>query len=162
RPYVIYSEASAGNNPLVKRFNGTTWEMVGTGAIAVERGTGLGIAIDQTDNTVFVTFVAGTGSTGAIRMYSFNGTSWTDIPFPNATLNGNATTGSVLGARHTSIALDGNNNPFISYSNGSNSLKATVIKYNRLTSEWTLSGIISTRDASWTNISRSLSGNLYT
>lgn len=159
-PYVVFSEFSNGGIPFVKKFNGTAWETVGGQAISADRASSVGIAMDRTTNTPFVLYLRGTDSTLPITLYTLSAGSWTPIALPASSVNG-ANSGSISNTRHASIALDANNNPNIAYFNAQNSNKATVIKYDRTTSTWSLSGAISTRDATYIKIFKSLSDNLY-
>ncbi|MBC8054853.1 MAG: T9SS type A sorting domain-containing protein [Sphingobacteriaceae bacterium] len=161
-PYVIFSDFSLGGNPYVKRFIGAAWETVGAGPVSTDKAPGVGITIDQTTNTPFIVYLAGSGTVLPLKVMSYTGTTWSSIAFPvSLTVNG-ATSGSVSAARHSAIALDGDNNLSVAYFNASNSNRATVIKYNRATSEWSLSGSLSGRDASYINITKGLNGDLYT
>jgi len=160
RPYVIFSEFSSGGNPFVKRFNGTGWEEVGSGAISTDRAAGVGITIDQSSNTLFVVYLSGAGTAPGLKVLSFSGTAWNVLPFPGDNINGDKNT-SVTGTRHSAITLDHDNNPCIAYFNTANNNKATVIRYNRSSSKWELLGVLSGRDVNYINITRSLSGDLY-
>jgi len=159
-PYVVFSEFGSGGKPYVKRFNGISWETVGAAAVSADIASAVGITIDQEKKIPYIVYVGGSGSTGPLQMYKFNAGTWSLVPFPAATVNG-AASGNVTAARHSSILLDADNNPIIAYFNSSNSNKTTVIKYDKATSVWSLLGAVSTRDATYINLTKSLNGDLY-
>jgi hypothetical protein len=69
-PYIIYAEG-AGLNPFVKRFNGSTWEIVGGDMVSAQRAIGVSIAIDNNDipYIVYINHATATSSTGNLIVY---------------------------------------------------------------------------------------------
>lgn len=170
-PYVIFSEFSSGGNPHVKRYNGTIWESVGGGAISTDVASGVSIAFNPANNTPYIAYTFGTGSTGTLKVFSLSNNAWAQVNIPTTgytysngtvypSINGTAA-GSINGIRHTSIAFDSENNLNIAYFNFPNGSKATVIKYNPTTAVWTVSGTLSTRDVTYVSLIKGGNGNLY-
>ena len=123
-PYIVYAEMSLGGSPIVKRFLNGVWETVGVGAVAAEKASGVGIAFDA-ENTPYLTYAAGTGTTGPLKLFRLQDGTWQSIAVPG-TVNG-AGSGSTTNVRHANIVIDKSNNPVLAYFNASNSNRATVI-----------------------------------
>ena len=75
--YVAYQSTSpTPAYTMVKKYNGTTWDLVGTnGYASAAAGAKPKISVDQTDNTVYVCFM---DANGYPVVRKFNGTSWVD------------------------------------------------------------------------------------
>ena len=168
-PFVIFTDfTNASVN--VKKFDGTNWVQVGTGAVSTEKGAGVGIAFNPSTDLPYVAYTYGTGSTGTLRVYTLANNAWspvviptTDVIFnsnPYPSING-AVAGSITGIRHTSIAFDSENNLNIAYFNFANGSKATVIKYNPVSTTWSVSGTLSNRDVYFVSLIKGGNGNLY-
>ncbi len=163
RPLIVYSEGT-NLNPNVKRFNGTAWESVGSSPIYTDRAIGVGMGVDSTSNIPYIVYIklsTATATTGALVVARFSTTNWDSIPIPNPVSGGSATTGATTSIRHSSISFNKTWNPVVSYFNTGNSNKNTVIIYNKLTSAWSFSGAISTRDAPNSSLARSANGDVY-
>lgn len=168
-PFVVFAEFGTGV-PYVKKYNGTSWELVGGAAVSADRAAGVGIAFNPTTNTPFIAYTNGTGSTGTLKVYSLASNVWSPVAIPTAnititsgtypSINGTAA-GSISGIRHTSIAFDSENNLNIAFFNFANGSKATVIKYNPSTAVWSVSGTLSTRDVYSVSLIKGGNGNLY-
>jgi len=159
-PYVVFSEfGTNGGHPYVKKFNGNSWEIVGTGEVSTDMAPAVGIAFDNTGTIPYITYVGSSGTSGPIKLYRFSNNAWENIAVPNQV--NSATSGQTSAVRHTSIVIDSNNNAYIAYFNTSNGNKATVIKYAIPTTTWSLSGTLSSKDVPFVNIVKSQSENLY-
>lgn len=151
-PYIAFGEA--GMLPYVKKFNGTTWETVGTGAVATGTAAALSLAIDSTDKPWVVYCNLGTSttaSTGTMAVYSFNGSTWTETVNPTP----------ISGIRHTNIAVRDNNSLCVAYFNTGNTNKATAIIYDKSTNTWGTAATLASRDSPNINLINDNSGNLY-
>ncbi|RRN76423.1 hypothetical protein EIM50_24765, partial [Pseudoxanthomonas sp. SGD-10] len=145
-PYVIFSEFGTNSGrPVVKKFSGNAWVTVGSTQISTDKATSVGIAFDHQGTTPYITYAAGTGSTGDLKLYRYTNDNWQNISIP-AQVNG-SNTGQTTGARHPNIVIDQNNQLFIAYFNSGNDNKATIIKYTIAINTWSFSQAISTRDS---------------
>ena len=153
-PYIAYSEA--GMIPHVKKFNGTSWENVGTGAVSGDFAAAVSLAIDSTDKPwlVYSKLSTTASSTGNMTLYNFNGNSWslvTSNPIPT------------VAVRHTNIAVRDNNSLCIVYFNiasGANN-RATAILYDKLNDTWSSGTYLAARDSPNISLINDKSGNLY-
>jgi rhamnogalacturonan endolyase len=171
-PYVIY--ADFGNNAgaaSVKKYNGTTWENIGGATIFADRATGLGLAIDPANGVIYTAFLAGSGTTNSLRVFVFKNNAWAAISITaNTVISGSnsyqsindAVSGAYSAARHSSLTLDRDKNLIIGFFNAANSNRATYLKYNQTTNVWSLSGLVSTRDASYIKLTTANNGDVYT
>jgi hypothetical protein len=75
-PYVLY-ESPTNNGVYVMKFNGSSWEDVGSGAISTENYNNLTIKINPSTNQPWVAMKAqASGTASNIDVYSYNGSSW--------------------------------------------------------------------------------------
>ena len=166
-PYITYSERSSANyNPYVKRFVSGAWQTVGGAAVSTDTALSNNIAVD--DNGVpYLVYIkqqtSTTASTGTIKTFRFNSDStvWEDVSPVSPVAPGSASTGATTGARHTSIVMDSDYNPIVSYFNTSNSNRSTIIRYDKLTGTWSFIGTTGTRDAPYNTLIRDNGGNVY-
>jgi hypothetical protein len=151
-PYVAFGDV--GMIPYVKKFNGTSWETVGTGAVATGTAAAVGLTIDSADKPWLVycsLSTSTTASSGTIALYNYNGSTWTAITNPTP----------ITGARHTNIAIKDANTLCIAYFGINNSNKATAILYNKLTNTWTNSATLASRDSPNISLINDNAGNVY-
>jgi len=149
-PYVAFSDT--GVIPYVKKFNGTTWEIVGSGAVS-----GLGalpsLVIDATDKPwlVYCRLAGAADQNGTMALYSFNGSTW--VESVNST--------PISNLRQICIAnRDANNLCIVSFDIG-NSNKATSIIYTKSTNTWSAKTSLSTRDGQGITLINDNSGNVF-
>lgn len=149
-PYVAFSEA--GMLPYVKKFNGTTWETVGSGAVPGGYGASVGLAIDANDKPwlTYLSLTATNSSTGTVVLYGYNGTAWTAVTIPTP-----------MSGRHTNIAIKDSNTLCIAYFNTGNTNRATAILYNKSTNTWTNSATLASRDSPNISLINDNAGNVY-
>jgi hypothetical protein len=151
-PYIAFGD---GSNliPYVKKFDGTSWVTVGTGAVnALAKAVALSLVIDEEDVPwlVFSSLSTPTSSTGTMALYNYSGGIWVPVSVPITS-----------GIRHTSMALNAAGNLAIAFFNTGNSNKATVVVYNKAAGTWSSSTSLSGRDAPNISMIRDASGNLY-
>ncbi|MDD2965551.1 MAG: hypothetical protein PHU33_16530, partial [Bacteroidales bacterium] len=119
-PYLAYQSTSGNYRANVLKFNGTTWEQVGSANFTPGKAYELSLAIDNTD-TPHLAFQDQnvTGSKASVMKY--NGSSWVNV----------GSSGFSAGlASSLSLAFDNTNQPWVAYKDGSISSKVTVQKYN--------------------------------
>lgn len=152
-PYVIFKDGSCNpNGPTVVKFDGNSWVTVGSSCIS---GTSSGdtpdIAID-TNNIPYIVYQKDWTLQRAVCQ-KFNGSIWEDVG-----LNGISTNKIT----YTKIGFNGNNDPFITYSDKTDlDSKATVKKFDGV--NWVTignEGFSLTRSASL-NLGVSKGGTLY-
>ncbi|MEJ6979468.1 T9SS type A sorting domain-containing protein [Pedobacter sp. P351] len=156
-PYVVHTEQSETNKPYVKRFINNSWETLGGTSVSAERAAGLSLAIDQTTDNVYVGYVniLGTGTTnsnGSLTLGIYNGSAWT-TKAPS----------TVLTARHSTMELDGNNNPVFAFTNTGGSNRANIIRYDRTAETWGTPFTLSTttQGVGTMKMARSQRGDIY-
>jgi hypothetical protein len=118
-PYIAYMDESIGGAVVVKKFNGTTWEVVGNAGIYNNYSSNVSLAIAP-DGTLYVSFLsAPIGTlTPVLNVFKFNGSAWADIkPFKN------------MLAVYLSIAAGPDGALYLSYAGAGVSPAATVYKY---------------------------------
>ncbi|WP_141226130.1 rhamnogalacturonan lyase family protein [Flavobacterium fluvii] len=150
-PYIAYIES--GMIPYVKKFNGTAWETVGTGAVTTGFAAAPGLVIDATDKPwlVFLKLTATTDGSGTVGLYSFNGSTWTESVNPTP----------ITSVRHPAIAVRDASTLCIAYFSTANTNRATVTSFDKLTNTWSSATTIGTRDSPYISLINDNSGNLY-
>jgi hypothetical protein len=119
-PYVVYADSDSSYRAFVKKYDGTQWVTVGGAAATTNRAHETRIAIDG-NNVPYIVY-SDWGDTAKTKVMTYDGSKWVNVGLP-----GN--TASVGATNYTSIAIDGNNIPYILYLDYSESQKATVMKY---------------------------------
>lgn len=183
--YVTFAERAITVNPVttvttvqgayVKRFNGTSWVAVGsaTGLVSADTWTvGNAIALDQT-NVPYVVYIkqASTGAetAGILNAYRLNLSNvWESLAIPVTVSPGtyiDATpftgSGSSVGARHSTITMDSDNNPMVTITSTNDSNKTTVFRYTKSTNLWDYLGNVGTRDGSRVTLTNGGNGNVF-
>lgn len=170
--YVIFADFGANAGAAsVKKYNGSAWESVGAATLSVDRATGLGLVIDPTNNVIYTAFLAGSGTTNTLKVLAFKNNAWSAIAITANTVTSgtntyqsinDAVSGAYSAARHSTLTLDRDKNLIIGFFNAANSNRATYLKYNQTTSVWSLSGVVSTRDANYIKLITASNGDVYT
>ncbi len=119
-PYVAYQEYNdTRNKASVMKFNGTSWEIVGSAGFSAGQAPYTSLAISS-GGTPFVAYMDG-GNGDKATVMKFNGSNWEAV--------GNAGFSAGL-AYYTSITLDAGDTPYVIYQDNQNGKKATVKKFN--------------------------------
>jgi len=149
-PYIAFSET--GMLPYVKKFNGTAWETVGSGAVPGGFGASVSLAIDSNDKPwlTYLSLAATNSSTGTVALYGYNGTAWTAVTIP-----------TTMSGRHTNIAIKDANTLCIAYFNTGNTNRATAILYNKTTNTWGTAATLASRDSPNISLINDNAGNVY-
>jgi hypothetical protein len=118
-PYVVGTGGTGTGKATVTKYNGSSWETVGTAGFSAGSVSYTSIAIDGSD-TPYVVYQDYDNSNKATVM-KYNGSSWVNV----------GTAGFSAGqALYSSIAIDGSGTPYVVYQDYGSSNKATVMKYN--------------------------------
>jgi hypothetical protein len=156
-PYVAYSDA--GMIPYVKKFDGSSWAVVGTGAVAGGFAAAESLVIDSSGIPwlAYCSLVAVNSNVGQLALCSYNsGTNaWVQVTVPAG-----ATSTATTGARSTSLAISGTNTLCIAYFNTSNTNRATAVIYNKLIPAWTFATLAS-RDSPYLSVTNDSANNVY-
>lgn len=160
---VAFSDG-AGFTPFVKKLTAQGWTTLGGGSAAAERALAINLAVDSSTNLPWLVYMqqpAAGNTTGPARVLRFDGNAWVPVPLPAQLEGGNAATGATSSIRHTAIAFNKDWNPVIAYFNTGSNNRATAALYNKQTGSWSLSGILSGRDAPAISLVRDARGNLF-
>lgn len=153
-PYIAFRDQSNGAKASVMKFNGTTWEYVGT------PGFSSGVAGDtkiQFDNNgvLHVAFSDATNA-GKATVMKFNGTAWEFVGTAGFTAGNSFWYG---------FKFDNNNVPYLSYMDGvsGGGNKLTVKKFNSGSNTWDTVGTerFSGSYVGWTSLSFDSNNKLY-
>ncbi len=129
-PVVVYSDKSEGGKASVQKYNGTSWEYLGTPGFTTDQVVKNSIAL-ASDGTPYIAYVKFIG--GGVFVEKFNGTNWELV----------GTSVDNTGGRFMSLAMGPNNTPYVAYNNqlDQNDLESgqiNVKKFNGVT--WELVG----------------------
>ncbi|GAA4468991.1 hypothetical protein GCM10023093_27760 [Nemorincola caseinilytica] len=123
-PYVVYKDAyyMYNNKATVMKFNGSSWEYVGTPGLSPGSADHTSIAIDG-GGTPYVAFSDGNNS-GKVTVMRYLSGAWTTV----------GTAGFSAGsASYIDLAMSSTGIPYVVYKDGGNSNKATVMRFNGTT-----------------------------
>lgn len=159
--YVAYQDKSELPGMVrVKKFDGTNWVNVGSPMLAIT-GPGAIAAMDiylafDIANTPYVSYSHGFQGPPRLSVEKFNGTDW-ELVGPAQFSSGTYET-----SLFSSLALP-KDAPYVAYQHGGLNNKASVMKYNNLTSTWEHVGpdAISDSTAAFTSIALDGNGNVY-
>jgi|LauGreDrversion4_2_1035121.scaffolds.fasta_scaffold46504_1 hypothetical protein len=140
--YLSYTDMSNGYKATVMKFNGSTWETLGT-ATSGMAGTPR-IAIGSNG----IPYLAYVAESGLVTVMKYNGTKWENI----GTLG---KSGRVPDHYSIKLELSYDNIPYVAYIDGTNANQATVMKYNSGTT-WSKVGTGSISTASINDLSLAL------
>lgn len=122
--YVVFQDA--GSTPsyraTVKKFDGTNWVLIGARGFTSDRANYNAISFNPITHEPYVAFQDEANSS-KLSVMKFNGTSW-DLVGPAGISD------SIISAKKRHVVFDSAGNPFVIYSDSSNSYKSTVKKFN--------------------------------
>ena len=149
-PYVAYSDEGNSGKATVSKYNGSSWEIVGSAAFSAGYVNYTSIAINSSGIPYVVYKDAGNGNKATVM--KFNGSSWETVGIAGF---------SAGQVDYTSIAIDGSGVPYVVYEDWGNSNKATVMKYNGSSWEIVGSAAFSAGYVNYTSIAVNSSGIPY-
>lgn len=151
-PFIAFGDG-ANLTPYVKKFDGTSWVTVGTGAVdASMKAVALSLTFDEADTPwlVFCSLSTATSTTGTMVLYKCTSNVWSSV-----------TVSVTAAVRHTNIALNAAGNLTIAFFNTANTNRANIITYNKTDNTWSGTTTLSSRDAPNLSLISDISGNLY-
>lgn len=133
RPVVGYGNGANSGKFTVNRFNGTSWELVGADGFTGYTALNGVMTLDKSGNP-WVAFADGTRA-NRVTVMKYDGTQWVTVGTAGFSA-GAMTTYAVY--RMCSLVIDNTGNPIVMYVDGSNSNKATAMRFNG--TDWVLLG----------------------
>ena len=128
-PYVAYIDYST-MKPLVKKYNGAMWVLVGDNNMSTNSASDIAMTIDNDDNLFVVYGDYRSASKLTVGVFLKNATYWETVGasgFSDAGINT---------ARSISISTDKSGVPYVAYLDQAQSNKATVKKYDVIHNSW--------------------------
>ncbi|MEO6761227.1 MAG: choice-of-anchor U domain-containing protein, partial [Candidatus Saccharimonadales bacterium] len=114
-PYVAYMDYASGNKVTVMKFDGNSWQNVGSAGFSAGQSNYISLALDG--DTPYVAYMDYGDKATVMK---FDGTSWVNV----------GSAGFSAGqAAFISLKLDGDT-PYVAYSDSGNGYKATVMKFD--------------------------------
>ena len=115
-PYIVYRDGSNSNKASVKKYNGSSWVIVGGAGLSAGTVTYTTIAIDGS-GTPYVAYQDG-GNSNKATVMKYNGSGWVTV----------GSAGFSAGrVNYPDLAIDGSGTPYVVYQDGG---MATVMKFN--------------------------------
>jgi hypothetical protein len=119
-PYIAYAAGASNERMTVKKFNGTSWVLVGTaGFTPLGSAYATQIVFDPTTNTPYVCYYRHGGS-NRVNVMKFDGTAWVVVGASDFT---STTT-------HVRMAITSTGVPYVAYVDSGISNKVSVQKFN--------------------------------
>jgi hypothetical protein len=134
-PYVVYrddddNDRFTTNPATVKKFDGSSWDTVGTAGFSAGGVTSTSIVVNSADTPYVAYQVADPTLTNDLKatVMKFDGSSWITV----------GTAGfSDSAVYYPDLAFNANDTPHVVYKDGAKSDKATVMKYDSAGDSWT-------------------------
>jgi len=117
-PYVAYEDLSNSRKLTVKKYNGSSWEIVGSAGFSAGRATYIDMIIDSDDN-IYVGYTDHSNS-HELTIMKYNG-SWSAVG------SAGFTPGS---ASNIKVQVDSDDSLFVAFGDGSNSNKLSVMHFD--------------------------------
>ena len=137
-PLVAYRDADNGNQGIVKKLNGNSWDTVGSPGLPSNP-----MVVTDYQNTPYV------ASRNTATVKKFNGSDWITVGGGNFT---------EAGIDYCSIAINSKGTPYVAFSDGDNTGKISVMKYNG--TSWVPVGNVGfTPTATYNNTSMAIDGS---
>ena len=159
-PYIAFGD-NGTLKPFVKKFDGTSWVTIGSGALNTTAiAIGVSLVLDEADVPwlVFCNLGTTTATTGTMTLYKYTAGVWTTVATPPA----------IGGVRHTSMVLNSAGNLAIAFFDATGSTpgpsggnRATIVEYNKSGATWGGLVRLGTRDSPNISLIKDVSGNLY-
>ena len=118
-PYIAYSDGENGGRMTVRKYNGSSWTIVGSAGFSAGNSTYIDIAF-AANGTPFVSY-ADMGNGDKISVMKYNGSSWVQV---------GAAGFSATYMTRNSIAVDPAGTPYVSYFDYANTKGAIVMKFD--------------------------------
>nr|WP_299068175.1 BspA family leucine-rich repeat surface protein [uncultured Allomuricauda sp.] len=118
RPCIAFSDYRNSKKATVRRFEGTSWEMVGSPGFSDGQADYTSIAMNSSG--IFYVVYSDVANSGKATVKRFNGTTWESV--------GEGISSGL--ASDTTIAIDHNGVPYVAYVDEDNFGKATVSRFN--------------------------------
>lgn len=119
QPYVVYADGAYGERPLMKRYNGTAWVMVGEPSLSAGDAQDIKVVCDKS-GAPYVAY-ADADRNYRLTVKKYDGNKWITL----------GTAGFSAGVvEKPSIVLGPNGVPYVCYIDWANAGKLTVMRYN--------------------------------
>ncbi len=113
-PYLVYSDAANAGKATVMKFNGSSWDMVGSAGFTPEAGWAFSLAFAP-DGAPYLAYTASSAQSGVMK---YTGGSWITV--------GDA---GIMKARYTSLAFAPDGTPTVAFRDFQFSNKITVMRF---------------------------------